>query len=236
MQENLWVIVPAAGTGSRFGAELPKQYTRLLDDCVLEHTLVRLLEFVDPAGVLVAISAGDPHWAGLGVARDGRVVTVAGGPERADSVENALAALAQRAQDNDWVLVHDAARPCLTRCDVERLIREVNGHPAGGLLAVPVADTLKRAGPDCAVEATVDRRNLWQAQTPQMFRYQLLSQALKRAREQGLRVTDEASAMEYAGYAPRLVPGSRTNLKITTREDLTLARLICRGPTTEEVP
>lgn len=227
--ENLWVIVPAAGTGSRFGADLPKQYASLLDCCVLEHTLLRLLEFVDPNRVLVAISADDRHWNQLQIARDSRVETVAGGTERADSVENALHALSGRAQDSDWVLVHDAARPCLEQDDMQSLMREIENHPAGGLLAVPVADTLKRAGPDSEVEATVDRQDLWQAQTPQVFRYGLLHRAMRDAREQGLQVTDEASAMECAGFAPKLVIGSRTNIKITNREDLVLARLICGG-------
>lgn len=226
-QAQRWVIVPAAGTGSRFGGDVPKQYARLLDQSVLEHTLRCMLQYADPAGVLVAISADDPYWEQLDVARDPRITTVAGGRERADSVQNGLAALVGRAQAEDWVLVHDAARPCIEQQDVENLIGELEGHPVGGLLAVPVADTLKRAASNGSVETTVDRNHLWQAQTPQMFRYQALSQAMEAACQQGLPVTDEASAMEYAGFLPRLVAGSRTNLKITNREDLMLARLIC---------
>lgn len=226
-EARLWVIVPAAGTGSRFGSDRPKQYAKLLDGTVLEHTLKCLLDYVDASAILVAISEQDADWANLKVSGDPRIQTVAGGEERADSVENALHALSGRAAENDWVLVHDAARPCLEQKDVAHLLAEIENHDAGGLLAVPVADTLKRAGAQGEVEATIDRSQLWQAQTPQVFRYGLLARALKEARECGARVTDESSAIERAGFAPKLVSGSRTNIKITHGEDLLLARLIC---------
>lgn len=224
---NLWAIIPAAGTGSRFGSERPKQYARLLDGCVLECTLGKLQKFLAPKGLLVAISEQDVYWESLELARSAGVERVPGGKERADSVENALVALEGRADDQDWVLVHDAARPCIEREDLNRLLREVSTHDVGGLLAVPVADTLKRADRDGNVIGTVDRTHLWHAQTPQIFRYAVLRNALVAARKRGLQVTDEASAIESAGLVPKLICGSRTNIKITNPEDLSLARLYC---------
>jgi 2-C-methyl-D-erythritol 4-phosphate cytidylyltransferase len=152
-----------------------------------------------------------------------RVVTAAGGKERSDSVRNGLAALAGRASADDWVLVHDAARPCVLRQDVDRLLDRVQSHPIGGLLAAPAADTLKRAGPDKDVLETVDRASLWRALTPQMFRYGRLREALDRALSEGRSPTDEAQALEWMGQRPLIVEGSTTNLKITSADDLVIA-------------
>jgi 2-C-methyl-D-erythritol 4-phosphate cytidylyltransferase len=159
-------------------------------------------------------------------------VTVAqGGAERSDSVRNALAALNRRANKDDWVLVHDAARPCLSKADLDRLLERACDHPVGGILAQPVADTLKRAQPDTVptIETTVDRSGLWRAGTPQMFRYGRLCEALDRALSAGRRPTDESQALEWLGEHPLLVEGSAANIKVTTTDDLALADSLLTG-------
>lgn len=234
-------LVPAAGSGSRYGAELPKQYLPLAGRPLLQHTLYALCAFPRIERVWVVLSPEDAHWAqydwrGLD-GQGGRLETLfCGGASRAESVRNGLRALSLSAADDDWVLVHDAARPCLSAAMLERLIDTVADDPVGGLLAVPVADTLKRGapvapgashGPDGAarVMATVPREGLWQAQTPQMFRYAALRDALAAHPE----VTDEAGAIEAAGGMPLLVPADATNLKVTYPADLPLAELILRA-------
>lgn len=219
---SIWSIVPAAGSGRRFGGDLPKQYCDLLGRPVLAHSLSRLLAVEAIRQVVVALHPEDDHWRGLAVFGEERVVTVAGGAERADSVLAALASLEEVAQDEDWVLVHDAARPCVTVADIRRLIEAVGDHVVGGLLASPVSDTLKRAGDDGQVVETVERRDLWRALTPQMFRFGPLLQSLREAGP----VTDESAALERAGYRPLLVEGSAANIKITHRSDLALAAMI----------
>lgn len=224
---HCYAIVPAAGHGARFGAETPKQYLGLLGRPLIWHTLHALCtcEVIDR--VWVVLSPGDQWWSAHDWAALGpKLETVYhGGATRAQSVAAGLQAAATAIAEEDWVLVHDAARPCLTAGLVERLVRTLAEDPVGGLLAVPVADTLKRAGPGNRVAATVDRSGLWQAQTPQMFRYGLLVDALERFSE----VTDEAGAMEAAGHAPRLVPGDLTNLKVTWPVDLALAEMFLKG-------
>lgn len=215
-----WVVVPAAGHGARMGAEIPKQYLELAGEPVLAHTLRCFVDHPAIAGIVVALAPGDLLWASLDAGLRAAVIPTEGGAERADSVARGLAALAGRAADDDWVLVHDAARPCLRRADLDRLLATVAGHPVGGLLAVPVRDTMKRAAADGTVAATVPRGDLWHAQTPQMFRYRLLADALAAA---GSAVTDEAMAVELAGGAALLVEGHADNLKITRPEDLALA-------------
>ncbi len=206
-------------------APVPKQYLRLGTATVLERTLSVLGAHPSVDGIVVALLADDPWWPRLTPSSLGCALrTVEGGAERADSVLNALQALkASGADDGDWVLVHDAARPCLTAGDLDRLIETLRNDPVGGLLAAPVADTIKRVGGDGMVESTVDRSRLWRALTPQMFRIGALSRALVGALAAGVRVTDEASAMEWAGHVPRIVEGSGRNIKITTPEDLVLA-------------
>jgi 2-C-methyl-D-erythritol 4-phosphate cytidylyltransferase len=152
-----------------------------------------------------------------------KVITAPGGNERSHSVRNGLAALSGRAAVGDWVLVHDAARPCVSRQDVDRLLDRVQSHPVGGLLAAPAADTLKRAGSDKEVLETVDRASLWRALTPQMFRYGRLCEALDRALREGRSATDEAQALEWMGERPLVVEGSTTNIKITSADDLVIA-------------
>ena len=217
----IWAIIPAAGLGSRFGASRPKQYLLLNDRTVLEHSIERVLSDSRIRQVLVALNPNDAEFASLPCRTHPRVNTVTGGDSRADSVEQALLALAAQAADDDWVLVHDAARPCLGADDLRRLLDHIQHAGDGGLLATPVVDTLKHQG-DSAV-TTVDRRDLWRALTPQVFRYRELLLALQHCRQQGLLVTDEASAIEHCGGRVALVNGRASNIKITYPDDLPLA-------------
>ncbi len=226
--QPLWAVVPAAGVGRRMGADRPKQYLTLLGRTVLEHTLERLLAFRPVQGVVVAVSEDDPYWPQLPVAALRTVRRAPGGEERCHSVRNALEVLAEVAEPEDWVLVHDAARPCIRRDDLERLVQRAVTSVSGGLLAVPVRDTIKRGDARARIVETVDRTALWHALTPQMFRLGPLREALREAVEQGLAVTDEASAMEFAGHAPTLVEGRADNIKITRPEDLALAEFFLR--------
>ena len=225
MTPRHWAVVPAAGVGKRMGSAIPKQYLPLIGRPVIAHALATLLNHPRIAGVVVAIGAEDEWWptvaAEFAVVKPPRVVT--GGAERCHSVLNGLEALREWAAPSDWVLVHDAVRPCLAAGDLDRLLTELVDDPVGGLLAVPVRDTLKQADDAGRVVATVDRSRLWHALTPQMFRLGMLHAALRAALARGLLVTDEAAAMEAAGFAPRLVEGRADNLKITPPEDLALA-------------
>jgi len=223
MSERYWAVVPAAGVGRRMGGERPKQYLDLLGRSVLDHSLGRLLEHPRIEAVYLALAEEDAYWPGSAFAGDPRVIRVAGGAERCHSVLNALGRLREVADDGDWVLVHDAARPCLTRQDLEGLIRSLEGHPVGGLLGVPLQDTLKRVVDSGEVVETLPRSELWQAYTPQMFRLGLLAEALERALARGLLVTDDASAVELSGHRPLMVEGQAGNLKITRPADLHLA-------------
>jgi 2-C-methyl-D-erythritol 4-phosphate cytidylyltransferase len=236
-----WVVIPAAGTGSRMLTDVPKQYLMLGDYPLIEHTLMRLAQHPDISGIVVAIAADDRRWneayrsalaARLGVG----IATVIGGEQRHISVLNVLNALlfeqlsglADRAAAQDWVLVHDAARPCVTLADLKLLLATIANDPVGGLLGIPVADTMKRVDDQGLVEQTVCRDGLWRALTPQMFRLGPLQQALRDAAARGQHVTDDASAMELAGYRPRMVAGNEQNIKVTRPEDLELARLYLR--------
>lgn len=216
-----WVVIPAAGIGSRMRADRPKQYLQLAGRTILEHTLDCFLDHPRLKGLVLSLAADDPFWPVLPCATDPRIQRVEGGAERADSVLAGLLRLVELgAQEGDWVLVHDAARPNLARSDLDRLLAELADDPVGGLLAVPARDTLKRIGADGRVAETVDRSLIWQAYTPQMFRFAALHRALADALVAGVAVTDEASALEWAGQAPKLVEGRADNLKITRPEDL----------------
>lgn len=216
-----WVVIPAAGIGSRMQADRPKQYLTLAGRCIIEHTLDCFLQHPGLKGLVVSLTAADPYWPTLSCADDPRIQLAEGGVERADSVLNGLHALTGLgAAPDDWVLVHDAARPNLTREDLDLLLMELADDPVGGLLAVPSRDTLKHAGPNGRVVETLDRRHIWQAFTPQMFRLQNLQNALHEALQAGATVTDEASAIELTGHAPRLIEGRADNLKVTRPEDL----------------
>jgi len=222
-----YAIVPAAGSGSRFGSGRPKQYLNLLGHPLIHHTLAALVACPDIDRVWVVLSPEDSEWERYNWSELGpKLETLrCGGATRADSVSNGLKAAAMVAADDDWILVHDAARPCLSKEMLGALFDELADDPVGGILAVPVADTLKRADGEQRVAATEPRDGLWQAQTPQMFRYGLLHEALEKCRE----VTDEAGAIEALDLKPRLVRADATNLKVTYPADLALAAMILRG-------
>jgi 2-C-methyl-D-erythritol 4-phosphate cytidylyltransferase len=220
-------LIPAAGQGARLGGETPKQYLDLCGAPMLAHAVRALLGSPAIEVAFVVLSPDDERYATHDWRAFGdRVAPLwCGGATRRDSVLNGLVAMANVADPDDWVLVHDAARPCLTGADVERLIAAVGDDDAGGILAVPLADTLKRADEDQRIAATAPRERLWRAQTPQMFRHGTLLRALGGAAN----VTDEAAAVEALGLKPKLVPGSLRNLKVTYPEDIALARLIVGG-------
>lgn len=239
---HYWLVMPAAGAGRRFGARLPKQYAPLEGRSVIEWALAPFLADRRCLQAVVALAPDDAAWASIAArlpdaARSPAVRTVTGGARRSDSVRSALSALEARAGAADWVLVHDAARPCLEATDLERLLAALAAHPLGGLLAVPTADTLKRAtdppgggGPPLpAVVQTVERAGLWRALTPQMFRYGRLCAALDAAHAAGRSPTDEAQALEWQGEHPLLVEGAASNLKVTTAADLLLAAAVLRA-------
>ncbi|RPE77158.1 2-C-methyl-D-erythritol 4-phosphate cytidylyltransferase [Vulcaniibacterium tengchongense] len=219
----IWAVVPAAGRGTRFGGEVPKQYLPAAGRPLIAHALEALLAHPRVAGAMVALAADDCLWPGWAELRGKPVLRCVGGGERADSVLAALEALPESAGADALVLVHDAARPNLHAADLERLIAAAEAHADGAILAAPVRDTLKRAGEDARIAATEPRERLWRAFTPQAFRRGALTAALRAAREAGVAVTDEAMAMERAGARPRLVEGREDNLKVTTPADLALA-------------
>jgi len=225
---RLWLIVPAAGIGQRMQAGQPKQYLRIDQRFILDITLSRLMDSAPFSGCMVPLHPADHWWPDTEASRDSRIQTCTGGSERACSVLSALHAMAEQVADDDWILVHDAARPCLHTRDLSNLIERLYDHPVGGLLASPVADTLKRAdtGELHEVAETVDRSDLWRALTPQMFRYRLLVDSLEAALREELPVTDESSAIEFSGNMPVLVEGRPDNLKITVPVDLALAGFI----------
>lgn len=219
---RFWAVVPAAGVGKRMQADRPKQYLELSGKTVLEHTLTRLLQSGVFSAVAVAISTGDPYWPALAISKHTEIITAAGGKERADSVLSALKVIRAQASDDDWVLVHDAARPCITAADIALLIETLKDDEVGGILALSSHDTLKNVEGRNIV-GTLDRTHIWRALTPQMFRYGLLKKALERTQGNPA-VTDEASALELMGLQPKIVEGRPDNIKITRPEDLALAQ------------
>ena len=231
-----WAIVPAAGRGTRFAsasagagqapADPPKQYLEVDGEPLLAHALRALLAHPAVTGAIVAIAADDPYWPGWTELEGKPVVTCIGGESRADSVLAALEALPDSVRADDFVLVHDAARPNLSHRDLDRLLERGRADPVGAILAAPVRDTLKRAGDDGGIDATEPREQLWRAFTPQLFRRLQLARALQAARRDGAAVTDEAMAMERQGARPLLVEGSEDNLKITTPADLAYFRFL----------
>jgi len=226
---TFWAVVPAAGVGRRMTSATPKQYLPLAGRTVIEWSLQSLLNCASIERVMVALTPGDTRWPGLTCAANSRIRTVVGGDERSASVLNGLNALSGEAEAGDWVLVHDAARPCLAHEDVLRLLDELSNDAVGGLLAVPVADTLKLADQSQRISKTVPRDSLWRALTPQMFRYGELRRALTNAAERNINVTDEASAIEQLGLKPRLIHGRSDNIKITVPDDLPAAERILRS-------
>ena len=225
---GIWAIIPAAGTGTRMGSSAPKQYLPLHGKTVLGVTLERLASFPGIKGVLVGLSNDDTQWPHIADSLKDLPVEVSayiGGPERANTVLNGLRVLGDIAEEGDWVLVHDAARPCVRHEDIQKLIDEVTDSDDGGILALPIADTVKLAKENGRIDKTIDRTGLWRAVTPQLFPLADLTKALDRALLEEASITDEASAMEYIGAMPRCVEGHPDNIKITYPTDLALAEL-----------
>jgi 2-C-methyl-D-erythritol 4-phosphate cytidylyltransferase len=226
MVDKYWIIVPAAGIGKRFGGDIPKQYALIEDKSVLEITLQKLLSWQHTQGIIVAIGEQDNYWSKLDIARDPRVVSVIGGYSRIESVHNALEYLTDKLAGEQLVLVHDSVRPCISLLDLDHLLEQVSSRDAvGGLLAYPVADTLKQSRSDNSVVATISRTHMWQAATPQIFPLALLRDALAQS-QQDESITDEASSIEKLGHTPLIVEGDKRNIKITTAQDLQLATYI----------
>ncbi len=229
MNAPVWVVVPAAGIGRRTGLDKPKQYVDLAGQPMLYWTLELLLRHPRIAGVVIALSPHDTYWPGWATLEGKPIVVAVGGDDRAASVRSGLRALRDRVSDDDWVLVHDAARPCLDHADLDRLLTLGCAHPVGALLAAPVADTLKQANDHGESLGNLPRERAWRALTPQLFRYATLCSALDRASAEGVAVTDEASALEHLGQTPLLVQGSVHNLKVTRAEDFAMAEFLLRA-------
>lgn len=219
----IYAVIPAAGLGLRMGADAPKQYLKIVGIPILEHTINNLAKFPQIEKIIVAIQPEDNYWPAISLTHPQKIITTIGGRERIHSVLHGLHALTKFAKKEDWVLVHDAVRPCLPEQDFLSLIEACQDHPVGGILGVPVRDTLKKVSANSIIEKTIDRENLWGAQTPQMFRYQLLIDALNHALQNKIKITDESSAVELMGHQPLIVQGSIQNLKITYPEDLWIA-------------
>ena len=216
MDRPIVVVLPAAGVGSRMQADKPKQYLALLGKTLLEHTLDIMLTHTAISKIILVVSKDDPYIANLSLSP--KIQLVEGGETRAESVLNGLNTICDK---NAWVLVHDAARPCLQHTDIDKLL--TIDDEQGAILAIPVTDTIKRSDNQQRIVMTEDRSQLWQAQTPQFFQVDRLKKALSTALQQGVQITDEASAMEHAGFRPHLVAGRSDNLKVTRPEDLALA-------------
>lgn len=225
-KSDIWVVIPAAGIGKRMQADRPKQYLPLLEKTVIEHTINCFLQHSNITGIILSLHPDDPYWADIKLHTNKPLHTVIGGKERCDSVLNALDYLASPLQlsDDSWIMVHDAARPCLSQQDIDTLITELEHDDVGGILASPVRDTMKRAKKDhCNIDHTENRDGLWHALTPQMFRFSVLKNALEQALSSGVIITDDASAIENSGLPARLIEGDASNIKITKPSDLALA-------------
>lgn len=241
MSLPVWAVVPASGVGSRMSAEKPKQYLRLGDRRLLEHSLDRLIAHPRVSGCALALAPQDRWWRELDYRSEKPLLICEGGQERLHSVLSALHRLQAELSGDALVLVHDAVRPFLLRSDLDRLIEQAEQNDAGAILATPLADTLKREAPpdstSCLsqIEETVPRDGLWQALTPQAFRLSLLAVAIEKALDDQVLVTDDASAMERCGYHPCLVKGDRRNIKLTHPEDMHLGLLILKSLEQEDL-
>ena len=222
---NYWAIVPAAGVGKRFSADIPKQFHQLKGDLVAQHTLSRLLKIPLIKRIVAPCDPTSGYWSKVSAVKNPRVTLTEGGETRAKSVLNGLIMLSNVAELDDWVLVHDMARPCVTSSDIMKLINGLTNHPVGGLLTTQINETLKTIMPDNHVQATVNREAYRAAKTPQMFRYGILRDAIELMIDQ-LEPTDEASAIEYIGKQAMVINGRQDNIKITRREDLMIAEAI----------
>ena len=218
------VVIPAAGVGRRMGSEQPKQYIEIDGKTILEHTLEPFIQHPDIAQIVVVVSADDPYCQSMNCLQQAKVNVAYGGQERCHSVMNGIMHLRDTITPDEWVLVHDAARPCIHQSEISLLIEALKAHPVGGILAWPVRDTMKRSDDQGKIVDTIEREHLWHALTPQMFRWQILFDALNEAHNQGQVVTDEAQAVERMGLQPQLVAASCYTSKVTTPADLQLAQ------------
>ena len=232
MPVECWALLPAGGKGERIGADRPKQYIELAGRTILQHTLERLISHPAIKGVVLVLSRDDQYWQALDLHFAKPIILAEGGSERYHSVLSGLEKLAAVTVGDPLVLIHDAVRPLVSHDDLDRLIEQANVTPDGALLATPLADTLKLDDGEGAVADTPDRRHLWRAFTPQAFSLGLIRNALTAAVEQGIELTDDASAMESAGYRPRLVQCDPSNLKITHPSDIRLAELLLNSGST----
>lgn len=223
-----WALVPAAGIGKRLGAKTAKQYVKLHGQEVLAWTLQTLMALDILEKIVLVLHPEDTYFATYLSQRFPDVLIVNGGDERQDSVANGLAFLKEFADDNDWVLVHDAARPCLLADDVNKLVSRLKQDEVGGILATQVRDTLKRADESLKVVETLQRSAHWLAATPQLFRFKILFDAVTEAKQAGFSATDEAAAVEAIGLPVQIVEGRKDNLKITSQEDLALAEFLLK--------
>ena len=215
-----WVIIPAAGTGQRMGGAIPKQYVSVCGKTVIEHTIDNFIDRKEIESICVSISKSDKYWSTLPISKNKKIITTVGGSERYQSVYNGLSAIKDEADNDDWVLVHDAVRPCLTKSVIDRLITEISSDVVGGILALPCTETMKRINNSNEVEETINRQTAWRAQTPQMFKYKKLLLAIEKVIDENIFITDEAMAMEFSNYKPVVILGDENNIKITHKIDL----------------
>ena len=222
---RIWAVIPAAGVGERYSSDIPKQYLSLNGMPVLLHSINKFVKLDEIHEILVALNPDDEFWQKLNFSHP-KVKTINGGPERCNSVNSALEELSGRAENGDWILVHDAVRPCISDFDLNKIIEMIHDEDVGGLLACPILDTIKEVGDNLDVLKTIPREGLWSAMTPQIFRYELLKKALNAVLNSARSVTDEAKAIELIGLTPRIIEGDKTNIKITHPSDMVLAESI----------
>ncbi len=222
---RIWAVVPAAGVGLRYRSSIPKQYLPLCGIPVVLHSINRLIKIKEIKEVFVVLSPEDTFWQKLDYSNP-KLKTTLGGNNRSESVSNALNDLSAKADKEDWVLVHDAVRPCVSQSDIQKLIEAIRNEDIGGLLAYPLSDTIKEVDDGLSVRKTIAREKLWSAMTPQIFRYGLLREAYKEAILTGVSVTDEAGAIELLGLRPKIIQGEKTNIKMTHAQDMALAESI----------
>jgi len=221
-KKALYAVVPAAGIGSRMKADRPKQYLLLNNKTILEYTLEALLSFTPIEKIILPLSVNDPYWSKLNISHHEKIMTCKGGKERCHSVLNGLNTLLQNgAKKDDWVMVHDVARPCIQLEDLNNLYN--NATEQGVILGLMVRDTMKRTNENGSILKTIERKNLWHALTPQLASIGILHNAIEQALHDGIHITDEASALEYIKCQPKMLAGSPSNIKVTHPQDLMLA-------------
>ena len=218
--DKYWLVIPAAGIGKRMESDIPKQYVSVHGKTVIEHTIDNFIGRKEIENICISISESDTHWSTLPISKNKKMITTIGGNQRYESVYNGLCALQDKANDDDWVIVHDAVRPCLKKSIIDRLITDISSHDVGGILALPCFETMKRVNNNQQVEETINREIIWRAQTPQIFKYKKLLLAIEKAINENILITDEAMAMELSNYKPIVIMGDEKNIKITHKDDL----------------